>query len=257
MTEIFAGDVIELPSIKDAIQDPAEVARLRREVLKGTIIVIKNVCAPPAIRRMTDYLKNVGGHSLPTYLPIKEQCPNFHRINVADERAYVQGTFHQFVFFPWNQDVFNLFEKFKDIYFLKNLLAGIPKERFIGRTPEAGCTARLAFQFYPSGIGELKKHSDPVAHHQLVAPTMLLSKKGSDFFAGGAFAERSDGSRVDLDEIAGAGSVVFFHAQIPHGVERIDPSSSVNWLSFQGRWMLLFAVNRLQDNPEIPDSREV
>ena len=60
--------------------------------------------------------------------------------------------------------------------------------------------------------------------------------------------------RIYLDEISEPGDVVYFNAILPHGVERIDPDEKVDWLSFEGRWMLLFATNKLFDNAAIRDA---
>jgi hypothetical protein len=45
--------------------------------------------------------------------------------------------------------------------------------------------------------------------------------------------------------------VVYFNAACPHGVEPIDPQAPLRWTTFAGRWMLLFAVNRLAGNTAI------
>jgi hypothetical protein len=37
-------------------------------------------------------------------------------------------------------------------------------------------------------------------------------------------------------------------------VERIDPDAEPDWTSFQGRWMLLFAVNKVGADSAVADS---
>lgn len=243
-----------IPSITEVLNDMDQLKIIRKQVQNGDLYIVKNVVAPPLLQRIKRYLTNVGQSSLPNYQTIQAGAPNFHRINYWDERAYVQGCFHQFVFFPWNQDVFQLFERFKEVYYLKNLISNLPKTKFLGRTPEDGCTARLAFQFYPQGVGGLNKHIDPVDHHQLCVPIMILSKKGVDYEQGGLYVELKNGEKIVLDDIAEVGDVVLFNAQLVHGVDRIDPHLPEDWLSFKGRWMLLFATNKLFDNKAIANS---
>jgi len=253
MTEMFARNVLYFDDHSKVVNSPNRVEEIRKNITEGDVYVARNVFPKALIKRMIEYLSKVGSGSLPNYRKIAPGCPNFHRLNCWDPRAYVQGCFHQFVFFPWNQDVLNLFALTAEVYHMKNLLSGNRKDKFLGVEPEDGCTARLAFQFYPKGIGGLNKHSDPLDHHQLSVPALTMSKKGIDFKEGGAYVEREK-VRIYLDEISEPGDVVYFNAILPHGVERIDPDEKVDWLSFEGRWMLLFATNKLFDNAAIRDA---
>ncbi len=251
---MWAREVQFFDDHASVLGDRGLIADLKERIGEGDVVVVRNAAQGELIGQMRDYLTNIGRSSLPNYRKIEPGCPNFHRMNRWDPRAYVQGCFHQFVFFPWNQDVFDFFRIFAPVYHLKNQLSGLDAEKFLGAEPEDGCTARLAFQFYPKGAGGLNLHQDPVDYHQLTVPIMVMSNKGKDFHNGGAFVECEDGSRIDLDDICQVGDVVYFNAQCRHGVEPIDPQTELDWLSFEGRWMLLFAVNRLFDNQQIPDS---
>ena len=197
---------------------------------------------------------NVARNSLPNYNKIDFGSPNFHRINMSDSRSYVKGCFHQFVFYPWNQDYFDLFAKCKNIFKIKNLVSGIEKNKYLNETPDDGCTARIAVQFYPKGKGYLNLHKDPIDYHQITVPSLTMSKKKKDYNDGGLYVKNSKGETVNLDDILDIGDIVFFNAGTPHGVEKIDESSKYPWLDFKGRWMMLFSVNKLYDNESIPDS---
>lgn len=177
-------------------------------------------------------------------------------MNRLDKRAYVKGCFHQFSFFPWNQDYFNLFELTKKAYALKNLTSNHKADKFMGVEPEDGCTARLAVQFYPKGNGLLNKHVDPVDKHQLTVPIMIMSEKGLDYQSGGAYIEKN-GEKIILDDICEMGDVVYFSAEIPHGVLPIDPDDTTPWLNFEGRWMLLLAVNKVSSNQDIKNAQDL
>ena len=120
-----------------------------------------------------------------------------------------------------------------------------------------GCTARLSIQYYPRGGGALKLHADPVDHHQLVVPSMCLSKKGDDFGEGGVYIEPTPGQRIMVEDVLDWGDVIYFNAQCPHGIEPIDPNEPIDWLSFRGRWAAVFAVNKLAGNEDIPDAAEI
>ena len=187
----------------------------------------------------------------PTTRPSKAGAPNFHRMNRNDSRAYVQGCFHQFVFFPVEPGSLRL---------VQGVRACVPHEEpaqwtaapksFWATSPRTD--ARRAWPSrLPRGGGFLDRHADPVDHHQLTVPIMQMSRKGTDFHTGGLFVQLADGSDLVIDDVAEPGDVVYFNAACPHGVEPIDPDAPLRWTTFAGRWMLLFAVNRLAGNSAI------
>jgi hypothetical protein len=244
-------------SIPDLLADLQELERLTISLKKGTVIVLKEYSKSDLIQKIQTYLMSIGRGSLANYQSIEEGCSNFHRINRTDERSYVKGCFHQFVFFPWNQDLFDFFDIFGNVYRLRNRLSSLNENEFLGRKPDQDCIARLAFQFYPKGMGNLNRHSDPVDYHQLTVPILLMSKKGIDFHKGGLFVEDPKGEKIFLDEVGDPGDVIFFNANMVHGVDLIDPDEKTDWLEFQGRWMLLFAVNRLNSNQKIGNAQDL
>jgi hypothetical protein len=243
--DISTEAILDEPSLADAT---------RTRIKAGGIGVVRQFIDQGLARDIRDYLSKVGQNSLPTYEPIEIGRPNFHRLNLDDERAHVRGCFHQFVFYPWNQDIFDLFQIFENLFRLKNLITGNSAERFIGRHGEDGVVSRLAFQFYPSGKGFLNRHQDPHGEHQLTVPTVCFSEKPHDFQAGGAFVEDDDGSRHYLDDRTAIGDVVFFDARLVHGVESIDPGVVRPWLDFVGRWTCLIATNKVAGNHQISNA---
>lgn len=239
------------------LKDPKKIQLLRDQLQQGDVIIFRNVFSETFLTAVQNYLIRVAQNSLPQYQPITEGCANSHRMNRWDERSYVKGCFHQFSFFPWNQDYFNFFEKFKNVFQLKNLLNQLPVDRFLGQRTDEQCIARLSFQFYPQGGGELHKHSDPVDFHQLVVPLLTMSKKGRDFKSGGGYIENQEGRSVLLDDLCSPGDLIYTNASIPHGVEKIDADSDLDWLQFKGRWILLFAVNKTVDNTRIQNATDL
>jgi hypothetical protein len=237
--------VEDLPGI---LADDAKVAELTERLANCECLLVKRAIPKEPLLRIREYLTRVGQNSLPTYHKIEAGCPNFHRIIDRDPRSDVEGIFHQFVFHPWNQDFFDVFSLFRPVYRLKNRLAGLPADQYLGTEPVDGCTARVAFQFYPSGGGMLHRHCDPVGYHQLVVPTIVMSKRGEDYSEGGLYVERDDGTQIDVDGMADIGDAVYFQAEVVHGIALVDPEIERDWLSFRGRWMGLIAVNRVHSN---------
>lgn len=243
-------------SISSILLDQSLIDNWIDSINNEKVIILRNVIPVRLINSIIHYLTKVGQSSFPNYHQIDIGAPNFHRINIQDKRSYVKGCFHQFVFYPWNQDIFNFFEIFKKVYHLKNTLSQIEKKSYL-KTISDGCTARLAFQFYPSGSGFLNMHRDPIDYHQLAVPVLAMSQKGEDYNSGGLFIETKDGNQINLDDFTNPGDIIFFNANTKHGVKIIDADLTSNWLDFSGRWMLLFAINKLENNPLISNSTDL
>jgi len=114
------------------LADAQRIEEVRANIAAGDIYIARRQFDPDLLRDVREYLQGVGRGSLPNYVPIDLGAPNFHRMNRNDSRAYVQGCFHQFVFFPWNQDPFDLFNVCAPIYHMKNRLSGLSAEKFLG-----------------------------------------------------------------------------------------------------------------------------
>ena len=254
---MYARNIVTLPTHDHLLTDHKALAEVRAGIEAGDVYVLKNAIAPSKILRLRKYLSQVGTHSLPAFQAIRVGCPNFHRINNWDPRSYVKGGFHQFSFFTWNQDPIEMFKLFKNVYGVKNLLTGAPVESFLSELPEHGCSARLSFHFYPAGVGGLHKHSDPVGAHQLTETVVVMSRKGQDFRKGGGFCERADGSRIMVEEYADYGDVITWHCQVPHGVEKVDPEETPDWLAFEGRWICVAAVNSVTADSGVTNAADL
>jgi len=244
-------------TVGEVLDTGALVASMRSAIAGGAAYVVPSGIDRSLLVELRSYLAQVGRSSLPSYHPIEVGAPNSHRMNDGDERSYVRGRFHQFSFYPWNQDLFGLFDLLGPAYHLKNVLSGLPPTSFLARTPEHGCTARIAAQFYPTGGGGLNLHTDPVDRHQLTVPTMELSRRGDDYRSGGVYLTRADGSVLDAQAHLDLGDLLFFNAATPHGVAVIDDGEPLAWHRFEGRWIVLLAVNRLQSTADIGDSMEL
>ena len=246
--------VEEFGSIAEIHRNKSELDRVGAAIQDHKVCIIRRVFEPDYIRALVAYLSQVGRNSLPSRHPTLPGCPNHHRVYQWDELSFVKGCFHQFSFFPWNEDIFELFKRFAPVYRLRNILSGLSPERYVGKAPDDDCIARISFQFYPSALGAMNKHSDPVDVHQKAVPILIMSKRGRDFEQGGLFYEPGDGSRIYADEVGDPGDVALTLAQLPHGVEKIDPQANPDWLSFRGRWSAVVAINKMVTNTKIADA---
>ena len=233
-----------------------DVTELQKIITDQNLLILRNDKPLHFFSQLKSYLTSIGQSSLPNYEAITKTSPNFHRINRIDERAFVKGCFHQFSFFPWNQDIFNLFDCFREQFHLKNMLSDHHKDSFLNSS-ESDFVARIAAQFYPKGEGFLNLHKDPIDRHQLCVPTLMMSQKGKDFFDGGSYFLDQNNKKIFVEDFANIGDTVYFDANLAHGVDLVDPDSKVPWLEFSGRWMLLLATNKIQSSNAIANSVEI
>lgn len=255
--KIFLNRVIKINFNKKILESEKEIKRIRNLISEGNLIIFKNFITRSKVNKIKNYLVTIAKNSLPNYEKISSKTHNHHRVMRSDKRSFVQGAFHQFSFFPWNQDVFNFFDLFKDGFYLKNLISGNAMDKYLSVKPKS-VTSRVCFQFYPSGEGYLNCHSDPVGKHQVTAPILVMSKKGlgGDFKKGGSYILDQNKNKIFIEKLANIGDIVMYNAQILHGVEVVDPKKKVDWLDFKGRWMMLFATNKLYHNKLIKNSKD-
>ena len=246
--------IFETPAVLELARDPAAAQYVDMRVKSGEIGVTREAISAGWIHEFVEYLSGIGRSSLPNWQPLTVGAPNFHRISVADPRSHVSATFHQFNFFPWNQDVFQLFSVFRPVFEARNLMLGEDRGAFLGSLPERGAAARLGFQFYPAGGGFMNTHIDPVGFHQSVLVSLVMSRFGSDYEQGGVYVEDTAGVRFFPEAECEPGDLVWFNPQMPHGVAPIDPESPLGWTQFRGRWMGLFATNKIEDTAAIDDA---
>ena len=83
---------------------------------------------------------------------------------------------------------------------------------------------------------------------------LIMSTIGEDFHDGGAFFVNQEGRSENIEKLVTEGDVVFFNAGLLHGVKTIDEDSKLRWTNFKGRWSMLFAVNKLEENSLISNS---
>ena len=239
-------------SIKQIIKDPNFVQEIKLSILEKELVIIKGAVKHQFISKVLKYLKNKMKNSTPAYQPILKSSPNFYRVNFEDERSYVKGHFHQFNYFPWNKDQFCFFDQFKDIFSLKNLLNNLSPQEYMDGLHD-NFIPKLSFQFYDSGKGYLQRHKDPVGDHQFVVPVLIMSKKGDDFKQGGLEMQIQD-DWISVDDNLDIGDLVLMKGDAAHGVSKIDPSTKFKHFS-SGRWMGLFAINKVHGSNEIANSQ--
>ncbi len=240
--------------MEQAIDSPIKSKELNSLIHSESVVIVKNYLQLNQVNSIIQFLLNHVSNTDPVYEAITHNSTNFYRTNFEDQRAFIKGHFHQVNFFPWNHDEFNFYLLFKNIFHLKNRLNNKNLDRFLDGT-DANFVPKISFQFYDSGAGFLERHTDPVGEHQSVVPILVMSLKGSDFNDGGLEVKVGE-EWLSIDDYVHPGDLILIRGDIPHGVRMIDPEKDFNMLS-QGRWMGLFAINKVEGSKKASNSKPV
>lgn len=182
-----------------------------------------------------------GLRSEPSWHPLVEGCPDYHRVHDSYPGAHVKSRMHGFYFHGWKDENRSLFADFTDIFRLKCYLAGdLDPEAFLRQTPAQGVIARVNFQNYPRGGGGITEHVDPRSNFALIQTLVQGSEPGKDFTSGGLFARETEGGEKHyLDFHTGPGDLMVLSPAIPHGVDDVDPGEPFDWRQNTGKWTIL------------------
>jgi hypothetical protein len=233
-------------SLEDAIKSESTVTEIRNGLRSGVVYKIPHNISIEFIKDFKKTLLSSLSYNDPGYSERIYGCKNNYRVHWNHKKQAIEGKFMSWSYYPWNSESTELFRKFKDIYVLRNKLAGLTPNKYLD-TNDKYFVARIAAQFYPSGEGYMGEHVDPFNVHQLAIPTILLSKPGVDYNDGGFFMLDKNERRVYLDNFLDLGDLFLFHPSIPHGVEIIDKNCDIDHSKGLGRLMIITAVNAIKE----------
>lgn len=202
--------------------------------------VVQQFYPRESILRFRAELFQKGLESEASWHPLKDECPDYHRLHDNYKNAYVKTKMHTFYLHGWKEENRAVFDTFREIFAIKNGLAGFKEDEFISNRPSDGVVARVLVHHYPPGGGYQEEHVDPVADFAKLQTLIAGSQFGKDFEEGGLYAKESpDGDRVYLDSYTEPGDLILLSPGIHHGVAPVDPSQQYDWQSEMGRWIVL------------------
>lgn len=239
---IHLNKVVFAPYSDLDLTNSQQISAMREAVRAGDAYIFKGVLSFAEITKIISYLTNIGRNSMPAYADLKEGSTDYFVISNNDPRTHIKSVKQSFVFHPWNQNIFNIFDKLRGLFSIHSLMAGLAPEAFLLNTPKDDFIYRLYIQCYPCGGGFLKEHRDPIGAHQLATLVMQMSKKGEDYKTGGLYLRKKNNEKYFVDEQMDVGDVIVYSVGIPHGVDPIDPEKELDFLAFKGRWMMLPTV---------------
>ncbi|MEM9281864.1 MAG: hypothetical protein AAGA96_08565 [Verrucomicrobiota bacterium] len=176
----------------------------------------------------------------PSWHPLYDDCPDYHRIHDDYPKAHVKARMHAYYHHGWFEHNREVFDRFREIFDMKNYLAGFEPGHFITNTPSQHQVARVNLQNYPRGGGYIAEHIDPKSRFARLQTLVQASQIGVDYYSGGLFArETPKNDRFFVDEFTEIGDLMVLSPDIPHGLDPIDPEIELDWNRSDGRWIIL------------------
>jgi hypothetical protein len=223
------------------------------------IFIVREFYDPREILSLRQRVFDLGRLSEPSWHPLFDDCPDYHRLHDNYPKAYVKAKMHAFYFHGWYKANAGLFDFFGEIFDIKTFLAGHDRGAFVANVPSDGQVARVNLQNYPVGGGYVAEHVDPTSEFALIQTLVQASSWGDDFSSGGLYARREEGAeKFYLDHLSSPGDLLVLSPAIPHGVEPIDPEHDYEWQVNRGKWTILpIIVNSDYPRPDNVKPRQV
>jgi hypothetical protein len=217
----------------------------------GTVFVVEAFHPPERVRAFRELTGRVAAASPPSWHPLVDGVPDYHRVVDDHPKAWVRSRMHAFYFHAFNEQR-DLFAEFADVFRIKNRLAGEPEDAYLSALPSDGVVARVTSNQYPRGGGYLAEHRDPASPFARLQTIIQASEPGVDYDEGGLYVRGDDGEVLLADPHSRMGDLFVLTPDIRHGVAPIDPGAELDWDARDGRWMILPLLLRsdYDTNPE-------
>ena len=230
----------------------SQTEEFMRRINEPQAFVVKRFYPAEDILRFRNDTFENGLATDPSWHPLVDGCPDYHRLHDNYPKAYVKQKLHAFYYHGWYSDNRPKFDYFNEIFALKNFLAGRPGDAFLNNVPSDGYVARINVHHYPRGGGYQAEHIDPMGAHAQIQTLVAASQLDKDYHQGGVFGRTdADAKPSYLDSYVSPGDLLVMSPGIRHGVQDIDPDAPYEWRENHGRWMILpIIVSSDYPNPE-------
>lgn len=215
-------------------------AEFMKRLHEPEVFVVRGFYPAAEILAMRKQVFAQGEKNEPSWHPLKDGCPDYHRLHDDYEKAYVKGRYHAYYHHYFYERNRPLFAYFREIFEMKAFLAGVDLDPLLQNLPHDGWVARVNFHHYPAGGGYQQEHIDPAGTFAQIQTLVQTSKVGEDFHSGGLYARKDLNSETYfIDRYTEPGDLMVLSPAIPHGVAPVDPGKPVNWSNPEGRWIIL------------------
>jgi hypothetical protein len=217
-------------------------------IARNDVYVVKEFYPRDLVLGFRELLRKFSEEQEPSWHPCLDGVPDYHRINDEYPGSWVKARMHSFFFHRFNERG-ELFDSFRDIFELKNFLAGEERHAHLESIPSDEIISRVVAQQYPRGGGYLAEHSDPASPFAKLQTIIQASRIGEDFETGGLYLRPDPGAEpIWIDQHSEPGDLMVLTPEAPHGVAPVDPEAELDWARPDGRWMILPIIIRSDYN---------
>ena len=205
----------------------------------GDAYIFKNSYPKEFLIQLREQIHEYGKKNPSAYHKMLEESPDYHRI-IDDEKSklYPYDVIkHSYFFYNWNNDPFQLFPTIYQKWRIFKFLSGFQMNEYENNTPRDGVIDRIQIVNYPAGGGMLGLHADAYQFQRL-AYGCMMTKKGEDYHEGGFYVLDQNDNKIDIEEDLDIGDYAVICCTVLHGVDPVDPKTTLDWNSIQGRWFL-------------------
>lgn len=212
------------------------------------VYVVKSFYPREFVLELRRMLVGFAASEQPSWHPCLDGVPDYHRINDEYPGSWVKARMHCFFFHRFNERG-ELFDHFRDVFALKNHLAGEAPDAYLHAAPSDGVISRIVAHQYPRGGGYLAEHVDPANRFAMLQTIIQASTVGDDFRSGGLYLRESEDSEpIWVDPHTEPGDLMVLTPDARHGVAPVDADTDLTWSLDDGRWMLLPVIVRSDYN---------
>lgn len=214
------------------------------------LYVVKQYYPKDKMLAFRQFLREFAQSKPASWHPCLDGCPDYHRINDEYAKSWVKARMHQFFFHRWNENK-AIFDNFKDIFKLKNHLAGESPDAYYDNIPSNGLISRVVVQTYPCGGGYQQEHIDPHGPFALIQTIIMASQPGQDYYSGGFYYRLNEGEpAVSCDHLLEMGDMLVASPAVRHGVATVDADTTLDWDKLDGRYTIIPIILRSDYNAD-------
>lgn len=164
-----------------------------KQLARPEAIIVKKFLRPEQALEIRAQAFRAGQSSEPSWHPLNDDCPDYHRLHDNYPTAWVKQKLHGFYYHGRKLENRALMAPFLPLLHLKNRLGGFDPGEHIDNRPSEGAVSRLNIHHDPRGGGYQAEHIDPSGPFARIQTLVIASRFGSDFRAGAVYARAADG----------------------------------------------------------------